>query len=137
MKIKYPSTNRVLLHGAFISPYDAITQPSVRFNKKKNTLYTLLMFDPDAVHGNRIHWLIINSDIILFPYIGPNPPPGSGLHHYHFLLIAQDEPIATPSRPLKKRQISIKTLLKKLGLQGTIVDETYIVSHNTSTSTPL
>ena len=135
MNIKYPSTCRFIMDGVLISPHDTIHPPLLIFNdnKKKKTnknpLYTLIMFDPDAVGGNLIHWLVINTHTTIFPYKGPHPPPGTGLHHYHFLLLAQKDIITKPIR-LKNRHIGIATLIEKLGLQSSrIVDQKYFVSH--------
>ena len=56
------------------------------------------MHDPDSVHGDYCHWLIINiqgnnlnnGDTIL-PYKGPSPPPKTGVHRYIFELYKQNK----------------------------------------------
>lgn len=71
----------------------------------------LVMDDPDAPRGTFVHWLLWNipPEAKLIPegrteggalegrndadkagYIGPCPPPGHGIHHYHFKLYALD-----------------------------------------------
>ena len=60
------------------------------------------MFDPDAPSaaqkGNQyLHWLITNIDLAshpyslttVHPYVGPSPPPGSGVHRYGFIVLKQ------------------------------------------------
>lgn len=123
MNIEYQGRR---VDGIHISPHEASKAPNVTYTPSEGKVYTLLMFDPEAVGGNRIHWLVINSTTTLFPYVGPNPPPDS-THHYHFVLIEQEEPI-TKRIHLKTRQISLETLLKKLGMDGTMVDEKYFTS---------
>ena len=69
--------------------------PTIQINGRKNNEYSfLIMSDPNAVGGNRIHWLVVNivgNDILtgvtsLFMYVGPNPPINTGIHHYFFSL---------------------------------------------------
>lgn len=79
--------------------------------------FVLVMEDPDAPRGTFGHWAVFNIDPDTdgFPeaeggkpgpdalrqgendfgnayYDGPEPPPGHGLHHYHFRLAALDVP---------------------------------------------
>jgi phosphatidylethanolamine-binding protein (PEBP) family uncharacterized protein len=54
----------------------------------------LVMYDPDAVKPDYIHW-IAGPDGDILPYRGPTPPPGTGVHRYIFLL-ARGEPPAAP-----------------------------------------
>lgn len=79
--------------------------------------FVLVMDDPDAPGGTFHHWAVFNlpADRDQLPesvetgpdgpklrrgqndfgnayYDGPEPPPGSGVHHYHFRLAALDVP---------------------------------------------
>ncbi|XP_042200491.1 phosphatidylethanolamine-binding protein 4 [Callorhinchus milii] len=73
---------------------------------QRNMMYVLIMVDPDAPAGQNIpsgywrHWLVINigpenlhdGTIVgteLSHYRRPNPPPGTGFHHYQFFLYEQ------------------------------------------------
>jgi Raf kinase inhibitor-like YbhB/YbcL family protein len=78
----------------------------------------LIMHDPDApLPGGFTHWVVWNIDPAIpaikeesIPpgsvegfngmkkpgYMGPMPPPGHGVHHYHFQLYALDEPLELP-----------------------------------------
>lgn len=84
--------------------------------------YMLLVEDPDAPSGTFRHWAVLNippdtdrlpesvdtapgdkpfkylrNDFGNAGYDGPQPPRGSGLHHYHFRLAALDVPkLGTP-----------------------------------------
>lgn len=49
--------------------------------------HTLIMYDPDAVNPSWIHWISTSQGDIL-PYKGPTPPPGTGIHHYKFAILA-------------------------------------------------
>lgn len=60
------------------------------------SLYTLMMVDPDASNRDFLHWLVINipgSDLAkgesYSAYIGAGPPKDSGLHRYIFLVYKQ------------------------------------------------
>lgn len=125
MNIQYPN-HRPVVDGDYLSPMKTANAPMITLSLDNHRLYTLLMFDPDAVGGNLIHWMIVNTETTIFPYLGPHPPPDSGIHHYHFLLIAQDEPIR-PVR-LRKRQRSIDNLWKSMGIRGNMVMEKYFIS---------
>jgi Raf kinase inhibitor-like YbhB/YbcL family protein len=73
--------------------------------------FAIIMHDPDATRGDFTHWVIWNIDpetreikAGMVPegaiegkndagrdgYTGPCPPVGSGIHHYHFVLMALD-----------------------------------------------
>lgn len=77
-------------------------QPTLKWNADKDTLYTLIMTDPDAPsradpkYREVRHWLVINipaDDVnageAIFEYIGSGPPEGTGLHRYVFLVYKQ------------------------------------------------
>ena len=84
--------------------------------------YALILEDPDApMERPFVHWLIWNipgsatslpegvqakdrlvspqgamqgkNDSGSFGYFGPRPPPGTGMHHYHFQIFALDGPL--------------------------------------------
>jgi len=98
MKVLY--NNSEIKKGIFLTTLETRIEPKVEYTAKLNTLYTLIMHDPDAVVGNYFHWLAVNipgNDIkngdVLFKYKGPGPPKGSGKHRYIFLLYEQPERI--------------------------------------------
>lgn len=78
----------------------------------------LIVDDPDAPSGLWTHWLVWNlpPDTTSIPegklpagarqgknsnghvrYDGPAPPPGTGVHHYHFRLYALDTALSLPA----------------------------------------
>jgi phosphatidylethanolamine-binding protein (PEBP) family uncharacterized protein len=87
----------------FLTPTETNKQPIVKFtcnDNGNNNLYSLIMYDPDSIHGTYIHWAIINipnNDIkngdILLPYKGPSPPFNTGKHRYIFNLYKQSNKI--------------------------------------------
>jgi len=68
-------------------------------NASSNDRYTILMYDPDAVSpaGGKttyLHWCVFNRTATepgetCVTYKKPTPPPGSGTHHYTFVLYKQ------------------------------------------------
>jgi len=77
----------------------------------------LIMHDPDAVSGDFVHWIMwdiparaqsiaVNSvpvGAVVGPnggsqnkYMGPCPPPGTGIHHYLFELYALNKTLGLP-----------------------------------------
>jgi phosphatidylethanolamine-binding protein (PEBP) family uncharacterized protein len=120
--------------GNSISPLESFRPPKVTFHDiKSDRLYTLLMMDPDAVGGNKIHWLIVNyqknkSGDTILSYMGPHPPKGSGTHHYYFLLIKQKKPVKLVE--LENRNISMQNLFQILNLDDAFLkDRKYFTSH--------
>lgn len=63
-------------------------------------LSTFLMYDPDAIVPQWLHYLVVNipnGDIkkgnVIFPYEGPSPPPNTGIHRYIFQQLEQVTPL--------------------------------------------
>lgn len=57
----------------------------------------LVMYDPDAVKPDWIHWIATAEGDVL-PYQGPTPPPGTGVHRYILVLSAGSPPQAPKER---------------------------------------
>jgi phosphatidylethanolamine-binding protein (PEBP) family uncharacterized protein len=93
------------------------------------------MHDPDAVNGNRVHWLVtniknnINNSKALLPYQGPAPPVKTGKHRYIFELYKQEE--MRNVEPLGERSISINSLRNKLNLSK-YISKIQFISQNES-----
>jgi len=104
----------------------------------------LIMHDPDAVHGDFVHWTIFDIDPTtteileggapsgategltttdLPGYVGPRPPKGTGRHHYTFELYALDTLLdLLPATPLDELVAHIqKHTIARASLVG-IVD---------------
>ena len=127
--------NKEIINGQFISPQSAQTKPIIEDQAPPDTLYTLIMHDPDAPSGNHLHWIIINipgnninEGNTLLEYMGPAPPKGSGTHKYIFLLIEQREKKYLESI---QRVMSMDDLYEKLNLKdSTEISRRYFTSSN-------
>lgn len=120
MEINYP-LKKLYKNNLFISIEESKTKPNVILCLNPIKLYSLLMFDYEAVGGNKIHWLIINianNNILtsntLIDYKGPAPPKGSGIHHYTFVLFEQKKYIEAKNIKFKSRFIELRELFKKI-----------------------
>lgn len=135
MKVSY--NNKEITDGKFISPQNSQIKPIIDYQATPNTLYTLILYDPDAPSGNHLHWVVvniqgnnINSGNTLLEYMGPAPPKGSGTHKYIFLLIEQREKKYLETL---QRIMSMETLFNKLHLKepdSKEVSRSYFTSSN-------
>ena len=124
MEIIYPST-KLYKNNLFLSTNESSIEPIINLNYELKSFYTLLMFDPDAVGGNKIHWLIVNitkNDIsignTILNYKGPNPPKDSGKHHYVYSLFRQHKIIDPKNIVLDSRFIKLDKLFKMLKINN-------------------
>lgn len=105
--VTYAGSMQVSL-GNELQPKQVKNEPKVIWDAEGESLYTLLMVDPDAPSRETptlrevLHWLVINipgnkvSDgQTVAEYIGSGPPEGSGLHRYVFLVFKQQTKIST------------------------------------------
>ncbi|TKR81493.1 hypothetical protein L596_015355 [Steinernema carpocapsae] len=99
LKVKYLTGGGLeVLCGTRAEPSQVESTPWVTWHADHNSLYTLVMVDPDARPSVREwrHWLVMNipgnlvtkGDVVT-PYAGPSPPPGSGFHRYIVLAYKQ------------------------------------------------
>ena len=127
--------NKKLVNDEFLKPSETQIEPKIKYNFNSNNLYTLIMHDPDAVNGNRVHWLVtninknINNGKTLLPYVGPAPPAKTGKHRYIFELYKQSEMLNV--EPLGERSISINSLRNKLNLSK-YISKIQFISQNES-----
>jgi hypothetical protein len=86
--------------GVVLSPAAVQAPPTVRFQCIADTLYTIIMTDPDAPSREQpllreyVHWVVTNipgDDValgdVVQPYVGAAPPMNSGFHRSHFTSI--------------------------------------------------
>ncbi|AYV84979.1 MAG: hypothetical protein Satyrvirus1_65 [Satyrvirus sp.] len=70
-------------------------KPVVTFDKFSSNKYTYVMVDPDAPTKSDakfkywLHWLVINNNEEVVPFIPPSPPAKSGPHRYFIFLYKQ------------------------------------------------
>ena len=132
MEVYY--NNKLVNNNEFLKPSETQVQPQIKYSFENNKLYTLLMRDPDSIHGNRFHWIAINivNDIKngddLLQYTGPTPPPKTGTHHYIFELYEQDGSI---DMNLEERNIPIDFVKKILNI-GNPISVVQFISKNQS-----
>jgi len=93
--------------GNTLTPTEVRNPPThISWVNEKNSLYTLIMTDPDAPSRDHPtqrewrHWMVINipednvkRGDVLAEYIGSGPNKGSGLHRYTFLVYKQQSKI--------------------------------------------
>lgn len=102
------------------------SSPVINFNDIIPGYYTLVMSDPDAVNGEYLHLLMTNINVnpggdllytgdIVVPYQGPNPPPGTGTHHYIFRMLRQPG-VYHPTR-LTRSRFDLEAFINKNGLE--------------------
>ena len=127
--------NKKLINDYFLKPSETQIEPKIKYNFNENNLYTLIMYDPDAVNGTHIHWLVTNiknnikNGKILLPYQGPAPPPKTGKHRYIFELYRQPEMLNV--EPFEQRSISINLLRNKLNVSN-YISKIKFISQNES-----
>jgi phosphatidylethanolamine-binding protein (PEBP) family uncharacterized protein len=133
MEVYY--NNKLVNNNEFIKPSETKAKPQIKYSFENNKLYTLLMYDPHSVYGNRFHWIAINivNDIKngndLLSYTGPAPPPKTGTHHYIFELYEQDRSI---DMKLEERNIPMDFVKKILNIVGQPISVVHFISKNQS-----
>ena len=122
--IKY--NDKTVKNNIFLTPDETQIEPKISYNSNNNDLYTFLMHDPDSVHGDYCHWLLLNipsnnlnnSDTIL-PYKGPSPPPKTGIHRYIFELYKQNNRLE--SLEMVDRNMSMNDIKNKVGISSLVL----------------
>ena len=126
------------VNGGYISPKDTKDIPEINYDFNRNekmALYSILMYDPDAVvpTKNYIHFLDVNipgnnvsNGKIILHYKGPAPPQGSGKHRYIFNLYKQET--GFPYREIKdaNRAMTLEDLNKIYNLGEPIASRIFI-----------
>lgn len=127
---------------------DVKEEPKPVWEPEPNTYYTLVKVDPDAPsranpqYREWRHWIITNIPgnnyklgNVVSPYIGAEPPQGTGYHRYVFLLYKQNGKINVPaldtasSDQASRRNFKVKDFAAKYNL-GNPVGARLYESHN-------
>ena len=132
MEVFYNS--KFVNNNEFLKPSETQIKPQIKYSFENNKLYTLLMYDPDSVYGNRFHWIVTNiihdvkngEDVLL--YTGPAPPPKTGTHRYIFELYEQD---GNADVKIEERNISMDIVKKILNI-GDPISKFRFISRNES-----
>ena len=127
--------NKSIKNNQFLTVSETQIKPEIKLDVNMTKQYLLIMYDPDAVVGTYIHWIIsniknnnINEGLDLLEYKGPAPPPKTGKHHYIFELYEQQTPNLNR---IEERNITIKNLRSKLDLDEPI-NKIQFISQNES-----
>lgn len=102
----------------FIPVIQTKTQPKVVITQHQNQYSSLFMYDPNAVVGIMVHWLILNIPMnnpitegeTKKEYHPPSPPKGSGKHNYMFKLYTHDQRLNITSDSVNNYQKVLKVL---------------------------
>lgn len=78
--------------NSYLEKQKAQGEPKVILREKVIEPSTLIMYDPDAVGGTYLHWIVQDyfspeKKKVILPYRGPAPPKGTGVHNYIFSLL--------------------------------------------------
>lgn len=119
MEVLY--NNKSIQNGEFLKVAETKKQPKIKLDTEPNKFYTLIVHDPNAIGGNKIHWAIINiinndikNGIDIIPYKGPAPPTNTGIHHYKFELYEQSR--YHNIKPIDERFFKMDEIRDKLKL---------------------
>lgn len=103
----------------------AMRSPDVLFEKDKKRAYVIVIYDSDAPHPARLHWLYTQwfdrrgrlDDEVLISYEPPNPPPGE-THTYTVQLLSKILPPDTDIVNLipNKNNFNIEEFMEREGL---------------------
>ncbi|XP_050101631.1 protein D3-like [Anopheles aquasalis] len=115
LKVTYPSEVEVSL-GNELTPTQVKDKPMLQWTTKPDTLYTVLMADPDAPSRSNPemrswkHWVVgnvpssrVDQGTVLADYVGAGPPQGTGLHRYVFLVYQQSGNLTFDETTLSSR----------------------------------
>ncbi|AYV77265.1 MAG: hypothetical protein Barrevirus25_8 [Barrevirus sp.] len=111
--------NKRILNGQLVDLSTVQTQPTIKYDRDPNKLYTILMVDPDAPSRSNplykyvLHWLIINNNDTIEDFHPPNPPTGSGPHRYFISVYEQTGPIKLPKNSEKRKNFDIPHFINK------------------------
>ncbi|QCD85427.1 protein MOTHER of FT and TFL1-like [Vigna unguiculata] len=131
----YYATKHVT-NGCDIKPSLAVNPPKLTLTGKKESLYTLIMTDPDAPSPSEpsmrewVHWIVVDipggtnpfRGKEILAYTGPKPPVG--IHRYIFVLFEQKGPMGPVEEPESRGNFSTRNFAKDLDL-GLPVATTY------------
>jgi phosphatidylethanolamine-binding protein (PEBP) family uncharacterized protein len=131
--VSWPSGARATEEGAVASMAATQAAPHISWTPIPNTLFTLIVWDPDAAPESRawLHWLVTNiqggeltGGHEVVPWAPPTPPAGTGVHRYIFGLFQQGWPltIRVADRPLfNPKRFAELNGLRPIGYRATQV----------------
>jgi phosphatidylethanolamine-binding protein (PEBP) family uncharacterized protein len=131
MEITY--NNKSIQYNQFFTPTETNNKPSIKISDMGYKFYTVIMYDPDAVNGTYLHWILANTDTnvsqsnsnTLLSYEGPNPPDLKK-HRYIFELYGTNEKINVES--VLSRNIGLEKGKQILNLESNPIISTTFLS---------
>lgn len=104
LDVGYVQNDEVIVpvyRGNIVKPREALKPPEVKFEADKDSLWTLLVTNLDGhlteENSEYVHWLIgnipsneISKGEVVYDYLPPFPPVGTGYHRLVFLLFKQE-----------------------------------------------
>ncbi|NWU96569.1 RM38 protein, partial [Upupa epops] len=125
LKVEYSQEDENLVpvyYGNIVTPTEASSPPLVSYEADKDSLWTLLLTNPDGhlreTDSEYLHWLVTNipgnniqSGKEICHYLHPFPAMGTGYHRFIFLLFKQDRPIdfSEDVRPMPCHSLKMRT----------------------------
>lgn len=115
--------NKIYVSGQFLTPQETKNKPIVSLKGlDTNNKYILIMYDPNAIGGEFIHWIVtniegnnFNTGNEILEYYGPHPPEGTKIHNYIFSLYLLNKEI--PKEMITNdRQIELNTILNNFNV---------------------
>lgn len=133
MEIQYQNKHiEPYVYMPFLLPSQTQNAPNIKINDIGYKYYTLIMYDPDAVHGTYFHWIVTNiintkNDIgkVILEYKGPNPPDVKQ-HRYIFQLYGSNQ--KWKDVLFESRNFSLEEAKKRLGINENAIIEYIFVS---------
>ena len=128
MEISYNGTYLTESSNIEIKLEKTQQQPDIIISQNNNNYSSIIMYDPDAIGGIFVHWLILNipkynqitSGEIKKKYYPPSPPPGTGKHHYIFKLYTHDNKIEINNNDVHNYDTVSNILSKETNLIETL-----------------
>jgi phosphatidylethanolamine-binding protein (PEBP) family uncharacterized protein len=125
--------DNMYVDGQFLTPQQTRFKPVISLKGlDTNKKYILIMYDPNAVNGNLIHWIVtniygnnFNAGKELLTYKGPSPPKGSNIHNYIFALYENNNMFTSLRGRINEnnRTIELNDLLDMLFVKGNPIYE--------------
>lgn len=135
MEIQYQNKHiEPYVYMPFLLPSQTQNAPNIKINDIGYKYYTLIMYDPDAVHGTYMHWVvanIVNNNIHkgnhILEYTGPNPPDVKQ-HRYIFQLYGSNQKWKDILFESESRNFSLEEAKKRLDIKTNPIIEYIFVS---------
>jgi len=100
LQVKHADTTSIF-RGHFLESMKVREKPSIKYEGKQDSFYTLMLVDPDiplktVMHDAWNHYMVVNvpgnaveQGQVLADWIPPSPPKETGIHRYIWLLLEQ------------------------------------------------